>query len=763
VYDINFLILIFLVALAAIDLMVGVANDAVNFLNSAIGANVAPLRTILIVAAIGVFVGVLMSNGMMEIARKGIFNPQYFYMPELMIIFVAVMFQDIILLDTFNTFGLPTSTTVSIVFGLFGSATAMSIIKIYQSGDPFTLLFDYIEFENVFVIISGIVLSIVIAFVVGAAIQFITRMIFSFDYTERFKKWGPIWAGLALTSLSMFLLFKGAKNSDTITDFIAPYLYTDDLRKSFNVLNILAASGVIALIWTVILYGLNQLKSFSSLRFIVLFGTFSLALAFAANDLVNFIGAPIAGITTYDLAMQMPEAERYTTGMSVLATKIPAPSWMLLIAGGIMVTTLFFNKKAYSVAKTTINLSRQSDGYERFESNGIARLLVRTSVNIGYFVNNLLSPNIKKFLSKQFDETKYRPDFDEDGNKPAFDLLRAAVILMVAAALISVATLMKLPLSTTYVTFIVAMAAALPDKAWGRESSVYRVSGVVTVVGGWFVTAIGASIIAGLIATIIYFGEIYALLGFAILVAVILYRTKIMHRNRENSENERELAYKFRQEESKNVLDFAYIDTSKLINDINISVTRSINGLVNEDLDLTKSAKNESVDFPFAAKKINSELLSALKYTDEEFNLANDFSVALGDLRVISGATSSICGQNYYYVNNTHDPLIKEQMDDLIELDVKLEEFLNLITKVLKDRDFIKLEKVESAKLSILKKIKKLNKNQLKRIKKSKSKIRRSMLVLSIYSDVELIIEKSVDLTNSYGRLYEYTDFEIQK
>lgn len=741
--------------------MVGVANDAVNFLNSAIGAKVAPLRTILIVAAFGVLVGVLMSNGMMEIARKGIFNPQYFYMQELMIIFVAVMFQDIILLDTFNTFGLPTSTTVSIVFGLFGSALAISVIKIFQSDESLTLLFEYIKFENVFIIISGIVLSIVIAFVVGAAIQFITRMIFSFDYTERFKKWGPIWAGLALTSLSMFLLFKGAKNSDSITDFIAPYLYTDQKLKSFNVINILGFSAFLTGVWTLVLYGLNRIRSFSSLRFIVLFGTFSLALAFAANDLVNFIGAPIAGITTYQLGMEMPEATRYTTGMSQLSEKIPAPSWMLLLAGGIMITTLFFNKKAYSVAKTTINLSRQSDGYERFESNGIARLLVRTAVNIGYFVNNLLGPNFKKFLSKQFDETKYRPDFDKDGNKPAFDLLRAAVILMVAAALISIATLLKLPLSTTYVTFIVAMAAALPDKAWGRESSVYRVSGVVSVVGGWFVTAIGASIIAGIIATVIYFGDIYALLGFGIIVAIILYRTAIIHRNRETAESEKELAFRFKIDESKNVLDFAYIDTSKLLNDINITVTRSINGLVNEDLDLTKQAKNESVDFPFASKKINSELLSALKYTDEEFNIANDFSIALGDVRVISGATSSICGQNYYYVNNTHDPLMKDQADDLIELDVKFEHFLNLITKTLKDRDFKNIDFLETEKASILKKIKKLNKNQLKRIKKSKSKIRRSMLVLSIYNDVELIIEKSVDLVNSYARLYENSNFEI--
>lgn len=752
-----------MVALAAIDLMVGVANDAVNFLNSAIGANVAPLKTILFVAAAGVLIGVLMSNGMMEIARKGIFNPQYFFMPELMIIFVAVMFQDIILLDTFNTFGLPTSTTVSIVFGLFGSAVGMSLIKIYNAGAPITLLFDYINTSNVLVIISGIVLSIVIAFAVGATIQFITRMIFSFDYHERFRKWGPIWAGIALTSLSMFLIFKGSKNSDTITEFIKPYLYSDIKAKTYNVLNILGFSGVLAIIWTMILYALNKSKGFSSLRFIVLFGTFSLALAFAANDLVNFIGAPIAGITTYEIGMGMPEDVRYTTGMSALAEKIPAPTWMLLVAGLIMVVTLFYNKKAYSVAKTTINLSRQSDGYERFQSNGIARILVRTAVNFGYFINNLISPGLKTFLKRQFDETKYRPDFDEKGNKPAFDLLRAAVILMVAAALISLATLLKLPLSTTYVTFIVAMAAALPDKAWGRESSVYRVSGVVTVIGGWFITAIGASIIAGLIATFLYYGEIYALLSLAIVVSIILYRTTVLHRKRETSEAERELAFKMTQEESKNVLDFAYIDASRLIYEINQTVTRSINGLVNEDLNLAKKSKKEAIEFPFSSRKINSELLSALKYTDDELNLSDTFSEALGDVRTISNATMDICMQNFHYVNNTHDLLTKEQVDDLIEIDVKLEEFLNLITKFLKDRDFDKLEKVYDAKEAILRKIDQLSKNQLERIKKNKSKIRRSMLIMGIYNDLDILVKKSVSLIKAYSRLYGISDFELKE
>jgi phosphate/sulfate permease len=333
---------------------------------------------------------------------------------------------------------------------------------------------------------------------------------------------------------------------------------------------------------------------------------------------------------------------------------------------------------------------------------------------------------------------------------------------MVAAALISVATLLKLPLSTTYVTFIVAMAAALPDKAWGRESSVYRVSGVVTVVGGWFITAIGASILAGLIAVILFYGEIFALIGFAIIVAVILLRSRVIHRNRENDESQRELSYRIANDDSKNVLDFALIDASKLVNEVNITITKSINALVNEDLHLSRNSKSEAIDFPYKSQKISSELLNSLKYTNDDLDVSGYFANALGEIRIITGAATNLCSQNFYYVNNTHDSILEDQAEDILDLDVKLESFLNEVTKILKDRNFESTMYLNSEYEIILKKLKKLNKAQLKRVKKNKTKIRRSMLIFSLYNDVELIIEKAKTLVDAFANLYKVSDFELE-
>ena len=731
--------------------MVGVANDAVNFLNSAIGSNAANFKTIILVAALGVLTGVLMSSGMMEIARKGIFNPQQFVMPELMIIFVAVMFQDIILLDTFNTFGLPTSTTVSIVFGLFGSALAMSLIKIFDSGAPLIDIVNYINTEKVAAIIGAIVFSIILAFIIGSAVQFITRLIFSFNYKKRFNRYGSIWGAVALTALTFFLLLKGAKGATFIDASTKAYINTHVPLISLYVFGV----------WTLILLISSKIFKLNILKFIVMFGTFSLALAFAANDLVNFIGAPLAGLNAYQLAMATDDP--LNTPMGVLASEIQAESWMLLVAGGVMIITLYFNKKAYTVARTTISLGRQEEGYERFKSNMLSRWLVRGVINIGKGVNNIMGSSYDEFMKKRLNPSEaILEDYDDEEDAPAFDLIRAAVILMVAAALISFATSLKLPLSTTYVTFIVAMAAALPDKAWGRESAVFRVAGVITVVAGWFVTAIGASIIAGIIATILYFGEIYALAAFILIVAFIIYRTTRLHKDRELEYSVKELGKKITKSKQLHVLDTALDGTTYLINNLNNLISMSVTGLLEDNVKLSRKALKEITELEFSSDKINVDMLRVVDYDKTgELDFADDFADTISGVKDINDSAKEISERIHNYVDNNHDPLLLEQRKELFNLDTKLSEYIDIATSTFRNKNFETRDQMLTSKDELDELISLLNKNQLERIKDNKSRMRRSMLFLNILKEIQTMTTRCFDTINAFAHLYKKKQFII--
>lgn len=748
--DINLLIVIVLITLAIIDLMVGVANDAVNFLNSAIGAKAASFKLIVLVAAAGVLTGVLMSNGMMEIARKGIFYPQQFIMPELMIIFVAVMFQDIILLDTFNTFGLPTSTTVSIVFGLFGSALSISIIKIFNSGAAITELSNYIQFDKVLTIMGAIIFSIILAFIVGALVQFITRLIFTFNYKDRFSKYGPIWGGFALTALSFFLLLKGIKGATFVTDEFATYVKS----------NIPQISVILLFAWTLILFVLMKVFKANILRFIVLFGTFSLALAFAANDLVNFIGAPIAGLNAYQLAMASPDP--LTSPMGALAKEIQAESWMLIIAGLVMVVTLFFNKKAYTVARTTISLSRQEEGYERFSSNFFSRWIVRRVIKISNGLASVLGKSYQEFVNKRLDPEQFKPDADEDGEKPAFDLLRAAVILMVAAMLISFATSLKLPLSTTYVTFIVAMAAALPDKAWGRESAVYRVAGVVTVVLGWFATALSASIIAGTIAAILYFGGIYALIFFILFTAYLIFKNIRVHRNRESVHNASKGLTKLTKAFAKNALDSAIESSYTLINDINNNISNSVGGLIKDDVKITKKAYDQIFDLKASSDRINVDLLKLIDHDDEgEIEFADDFALTISSLKDLHDSAHEITQIIHDYVNNNHKPLLDVQKHELLEVDNELSDYFDIAFELIKKRDFSRVNELANFKLRLDARVSDINKYQLERLKQNRKNLRRSLLYLNILKEIQTLSDRCIETLGALDHLYNMDKFKI--
>lgn len=730
--DINLVILLILVFLAIMDLTVGVANDAINFLNSAIGSNAAKFKTILIIAAIGILVGVMVSGGMMEVARKGIFNPQHFVMPELMIIFISVMFLDIILIDAFNTFGLPTSTTVSIVFGLFGSSLAMSIIKIGNTTGNYEELAQYMNVGMVMTIVGAILLSILFAFIFGILVQYITRLFFSFDFEKRFKRYGAFWGSLALTSITLFILMKGIKHTEIMQGEMKVYLQ-NNLSVMFLYLYV---------VWTIILLLLQRFTKVNILKLIVLVGTFSLAMAFASNDLVNFIGAPLAAFNAYDIASL--SSNPLTADMSGMQGKLPVNMLVLLFSGVVMTLALFFSKKAKTVSATEINLGRQEEGYERFESNALARAIVRMVYSFFSEIKKLIPDTLIRFVNKRLDPSMFKPEATVDGHLPSFDLLRAAVILFVSAALISLGTYFKLPLSTTYVTFIVAMAAALPDKAWGRDSAVYRVSGVLTVVGGWFVTGLFAALGAMIICFIIYYGSWFGLGFILLLTAFVIFRSGRFHKAKE--EKHKLAEEKLRKEETSEefVTQKVMKEISNYIELVADTFIKSNYGLIDEDLKVLKKAKKKANELEKEVIVINSNiirLINKFEYEETEFaNLSIRMTTFLQD---ISDKLYHSVSQNYKYVNNNHKSLTEDEKELLERLDNNYSEYISILIKSISSNNFDAYEQIKSKYSSVFTNTNELYKNQLRRVKKQKSTVRRSIVMLNLISDFEFQAELS--------------------
>ncbi|MBT6378201.1 MAG: inorganic phosphate transporter, partial [Flavobacterium sp.] len=548
------LMLIALAILAMVDLVVGVSNDAVNFLNSAIGSRAITIRNIMIIASIGVFFGAITSSGMMEVARKGIFNPGMFMFQDIMFIFMAVMITDILLLDVFNTLGMPTSTTVSIVFELLGAAVAISLIKISQNdAESISAIWNYINYEKASLIIFGILLSVVVAFSVGALVQFVSRLIYSFNFEKRPSYINALFGGFAITAITYFIIIKGMKGTPYYKD--VKHLIED------NTLLIIAGSF---LLWTVISQVFIKVLKLNVLKLIIGIGTFSLAMAFSGNDLVNFIGVPIAAWNSYE-AWSVSGVEANAFSMEILAKKVPSNVWLLLLAGGIMVVTLWTSSKARNVIKTGIDLSRQGEGHEKFQPNPLSRLVVRASMGINAGLSYIIPAKTIAFVDSKFQKPVIELPKDKTYELPAFDMVRASVNLIVAGILISIATSMKLPLSTTYVTFMVAMGTSLADRAWGRESAVYRVAGVINVVGGWFLTAITAFLAAALVAYLISW-DMVMIPVLLVLVAFLIGRNTLIHRKK-----------------SKEVKEQQYIERAELI---------TINGVIEESADHISEVAN---------------------------------------------------------------------------------------------------------------------------------------------------------------------------
>lgn len=743
--SIYFFFVILLFALAATDLIVGVANDAVNFLNSAIGSKAGPRRTIMIVASFGVFFGALFAGGMMEVARKGIFNPEFFTFAEVMVIFMAVMFTDIVLLDFFNTFGLPTSTTVSIVFELLGASVAMAAFKVMTNGEGLGNIGQYINSENALTIITGIFVSVGVAFTIGLIVQYLARLIFSFDYQRRLKSVGVIWAGIALSAISYFLLFKGLKGASFVS---GDFLHWVEARTGILMLGAF-------LFWSVLMFLILQFTKINILRIVVLAGTFSLAMAFASNDLVNFIGPSVAGFESYrDWMRSGADANSYL--MESLAAAYPANTYMLLPAGLIMVLTLWFSRKARTVTDTEVSLGRQSEGLERFNSNLVARWLVRTVTGMNA-ASAILPDKLKEKIEARFRVVPMNGDHENanPNDSPAFDLVRASVNLTVSSILIAFATSLKLPLSTTYVTFMVAMGSSLSDRAWGRDNAVFRVAGVVSVLLGWFLTAFIAFAVSGFFATVMAKGGLTGVFILIGLVAMSFYYTFVIHRKREQK-RERLLAatHRFEVISAKRIIHDTVQSIAKTILAVGQAYGESIHGLSQEDRAQLRKAKaamekvkaeNEEFRFAFygSIKRVEEETAEGSRTYLLAYDLMQDF---IQSAVLVADTTRA-------HVEDVLAPLETNQQKKLEDIADRLNAYFEKCTYILRTQDFDQMKELKIAKKSLLEGIERLLAIQTKGIKEGLYSPRNSILFFSILLETKDLVAVAARFVKMYYRL----------
>jgi phosphate/sulfate permease len=724
-----------LIVLAISDLVVGVSNDAVNFINSSIGSKAAPFKVIMIIAALGILIGTTFSSGMMEVARKGIFHPDMFFFSEIMIIFLAVMLTDILLLDLFNTFALPTSTTVSIVFELLGAAVAVSLIKISALGDSVGTLASYINSSSALLIITGILLSVVIAFSVGLVVQWFVRLIFSFDYEKTFKYFGAIWGGIAISIITYFILIKGAKGSSLLSDDFSNWIKD-------NTLLILAGSFVG---WTILLQLIYLITKFNILKLIVLVGTFALALAFAGNDLVNFVGVPLAGLESLQSFLASGQGPD-EFGMSSLTGKIQTPTYILLLSGLVMVIALFKSKKARSVTATELNLSRQDEGYERFESSMLARNLVRGVINISSTISSYTPASVKKFIDRKFDQKVFKARSKKEGI--SFDLVRASVNLVVASALIALGTSLKLPLSTTYVTFMVAMGSSLADRAWGRDSAVYRISGVITVICGWFFTAFSAFTAAFIMAYLIHFGGIVTIVVLIALIIFLLIKSFGIHKKRES--DKAEIEKKDLSEvhiDGNNILQSCRENVIATITSVSELYSKSINALLHFKRKPLAKAKNSILDLEKDVKHLKNSLPKIIAKLQEKDIESGHFYVQVLDyLRETMHAISHIVHPIYTYIDNNHRTLTGDQKEELSELRNKIDTFYKATLKILEEDGFKEIDAILKNQHKLLENITLINKRQLKRIKNQEVGTKNSTLYLNVMSETKNLLLFTVNL-----------------
>jgi len=728
-------IVVILAILAIFDLIVGVANDAVNFLNSALGAKVAPHNVILFVAAAGIIVGVLTSSGMMEVARNGVFYPGQFTFAEIMVLFVGVMLADVLLLNTFNSLGLPTSTTVSLVFELLGSAVAIALYKIWNdAGLTINDLGLFINSGKAMVIISGILISVVIAFTVGGILMYLSRLIFTFRYNKMFSRLGAMWCGISLTGIIYFALFKGLKSSGLIpADFIS---FIND-NTWLSLLGIWAVSSLLLFVM--------QVKKVNIMKFTILAGTFALALAFAGNDLVNFIGVPFAGIDSFKLATDSGDIHMT---MEALAEPTQINIWLLLAAGAVMVLTLFFSRDAMKVAQTQLELSSQHEKEERFSSSIFSRNIVRFAVRLNAIYNDVLPASAKAWINKRFE-----PLSAEEQGTASYDLIRAAVNLTAASILICVGTSLKLPLSTTYVVFMVAMGSSLADRAWGRESAVYRITGVLVVISGWFMTALSGFIISFLVVLFLVWGGWIALVIVSLLCGYALCHHMIF---KAKAKKEDKMSIKEDAEDA----DVLYACTETVcttMKQISEIYNHMLVALFTENRKALKETVTQSEELYHDANKRKYEIMMTIKKLQGQNIETAHFYVQVVDyLTEVTKALLHCTRPAYNHIDNNHRGFAEEQIIDLKVVNDEVENIFNQVNSMLSTNDFSRIDEIMVMRDALFGIIADRIKNQIRRIKSNHdASTRASALYFNILNETKTMILQSRNLLKSQAHFLE--------
>ncbi|MDJ0782165.1 MAG: inorganic phosphate transporter [Desulfosarcinaceae bacterium] len=730
--------------MAIMDLMVGVSNDAVNFLNSSVGSRVAPRRTIMIIASLGILAGVTFSSGMMEVARKGIFHPHLFLMPELLTIFMAVMITDVLLLDFFNTFGLPTSTTVSIVFELLGAAIAVSLAKITLNGEGLWALGQYINSAKALAIISGILLSVGIAFCCGALAQFATRLLFTFDYQRRLRRYGGLWGGLALTMITYFILIKGSKGASFMTPEVVAWIRSH----TWTIMTI----GFVG--FSLLFQVLQLFTRVNILKPVVLAGTFALAMAFAANDLVNFVGVPLASFSAYALAQT--SSAPLTLTMDGLAKSVQTNTFFLLGAGLIMVGTLWVSRKARTVTRTEVNLGRQGEGLERFDSSQLSRIVVRMMVGILEGVRVIFPAPLRRWAHQRLDPQGYQPAPGYDGSTPEFDLLRASVNLMVASALVAWATSMKLPLSTTYVTFMVAMGTSLADRAWGLESAVYRVTGVLTVIGGWFFTALMAFSVALTFAFALYYFKGIAIAVLLILVAFVVLRNFRIHGRREKAAQEMEVLDLKRVSDADVAIRGCFEASGRYLAVVRHNLSTCFDGILTENRRQLKQLRGETNRLQTWSNIIVANIFKTLRLLgQEEANHAGKYAYVVYALQEIAESMRDMILRCHVHTSNQHAGLLPEQRKALQRVRTCVENLLTDTTRVLERREVFDYRRIAAHYVALKQLLETIDTEQIARIRNGLSKTRLSILFYGINNDCLKISQQTLQLVTIFDETFD--------
>ena len=756
--NIYFYMIIALAILAVADLVVGVSNDAVNFLNSAIGSKAISFKTIMIVASLGIGIGAIFSSGMMEVARKGIFNPGEFMFSEIMIIFMAVMITDILLLDFFNSVGMPTSTTVSIVFELLGASVAIALIKIGHDGGDFSDIINYINTSKASEIIFGILLSVVVAFTVGAIVQWFARLLLSYDFEKKAQWVGALFGGIALTSITYFIFMKGIGGTNYAKQSFD--LIGGETIQSFLEQNVLSIVGISFLFWSLLSYVLIVFAKTNIYKLIIIVGTFALALAFAGNDLVNFIGPSTGAYQAY-LDFMNPNINTLglpASGFSMhsLSAKAATPTLLLLFAGLVMVLTIWFSSKARDVVKTSLDLSSQSETKERFQPNFLSRGFVRSAVLMSQMSSYILPQSWQDKIDKQFEAPVITINKDKKYELPAFDLVRAAVNLMVAAVLISIATSYKLPLSTTYVTFMVAMGSSLADRAWGAESAVYRVSGVLNVIGGWFFTAFFAFSAAALVA---YLLSLNINVMFPILLVIafaILIRSSIAHNKKSKETKAEDSLTKAESSSVQGVIHESAVNIANVVKRGNRIYTNAINGLALQDLTLLKKNKKQIVKLSGEVDELRDNIFYFIKNLDDSSVGASNFYIhILGYLQDIIQSLEYISKVSHKHVYNNHKKLKFNQIKELKEVDERFERLFENTRLAFESRSFEEIGIILTRKDEILKLVGDKIHKQVERTRTEESSPKNTTLYFSLLLETKDLLKATMSLLEEYHNAHD--------